>query len=122
MNRNELTKIYSTIISSINDTSDSIRIERVATDLERYTYEPLFLFSVPDFLRMSKQELLSYISTLNSISDEEIKASGINIPGTPDTIIEHQLKMVLRNYQLLVRLRADEAEAWDEIHELYEDD
>ncbi len=122
MYRDDLLARYRATLQSIVDESEMYQIERVAADLERYTFEPVFLIEIPEFLRMTKDMVLSYVESLISFSDERVMSMGIKIEGPPETIIEHQLKMVVRNYQLLARLRADEAEAWDEIHELYEDD
>ncbi len=40
----------------------------------------------------------------------------------PAEVVERQLKMLHYHYTLLCRLRVGDAEAWDVIHELYEDD
>ncbi len=102
--------------------ADRQRIERVAADLERYTYEPIFLFPVPGFLRMDKLSVVGYIKGLENMGEEEIRSFGILGDESPDELVGRQLKMVIRNFSLLSRLREDEPEAWDEIHELYEDD
>ncbi len=107
---------------SMQDAADTARVEQVASDLERMTYEPIFLLPVPGFLRMRAGDLIAYADHLCSLSDEELAAYGVHHMTDREQLIATQLSMLLRNFRLLVRLRDDIPEAWDEIHELYEDD
>lgn len=109
-------------LQEIDDAADAARADHVASDLERITYEPLFLLPIDGFLRMRKDDILRYARELCELADTEIAKFSIRNIESPEKVKETQLRMLLRNFQLLVRLRNDEPEAWDEIHELYEDD
>jgi hypothetical protein len=109
-------------LQEIDDAADAARADHVASDLERITYEPLFLLPIDGFLRMRKDDVLCYARELCELADTEIARFSIRNIESPEKVIETQLRMLLRNFQLLARLRNDEPEAWDEIHELYEDD
>ena len=98
------------------------RIETVARDLERISYSPSFIIEVDGFLRMGKQELLETARGLCALPDERILKLGLHYSDDASRIRGDQLKILLYQYRLLCGLRADEPEAWDEIHELYEDD
>lgn len=109
-------------ISSITDHADAKRIEQVASDLERTHYEPIFLFPVEQFLRMTKAEVISEAQRIRDMDSAKIEAWEFQHRDDPEKVRVEQLNMLKRNYHLLARLRADEPEAWDEVHELYEDD
>lgn len=109
-------------VRSITDRADDKRIEQVALDLERTNYEPMFLLPVEGFLRMSKQEIIKEAERIRDMETGEIDAHEFQHRDDPDKVRVEQLNMLKRNYSLLSRLRADEPEAWDEVHELYEDD
>jgi len=109
-------------VKSMQDTAETARVEQVARDLERMTYEPIFLLPIPGFLRMRAGDLTAYADQLRGLTDEELAAYGGYHMRDREQLIGTQLSMLLRNFRLLVRLRDDIPEAWDEIHELYEDD
>jgi hypothetical protein len=118
-------KVCETVFSEINavsDRADARRIEQVASDLERIQYEPIFLIPVEGFLRMTKEQVLEEVRRTCDLTDEQIASHEFQHREDPEKIRSEQLLMLKRNFHLLVRLRADEPEAWDEIHELYEDD
>lgn len=109
-------------LENITDEADNERIEAVASDLERMSYEPIFLLPVEGFLHMSKQEVLQAAQDVCRMTAEEVFSHDFQHREDAEQIKAEQLRMMIRNFQLLSRLRKDEPEAWDEIHELYEDD
>ncbi len=109
-------------IEAVEDAAEEKRIEAAAADLERTHYEPLFLLPIDGFLRMRASEVLRYARRVVEMTEGEIADYHIRHMNSSNEVKEKQLRMLLRNYALLARLRADEPEAWDEIHELYEDD
>jgi hypothetical protein len=109
-------------ITGITDDASQERREHVAADLERMSYEPNFIIPVDGFLHMDRNQIISTAQKVFHMPEEEILELGLHYSKDPERIRCDQLKMLSYYYQLLSRLRADEAEAWDEIHELYEDD
>jgi hypothetical protein len=109
-------------IEAVEDAAAADRIEAAAADLERTHYEPLFLLPVAGFLRMTASDILQYARRVVGMTESEIAGYHIRHMSSAEEVKEKQLRMLLRNYALLARLRADEPEAWDEVHELYEDD
>ena len=84
----------------------SAQIEETARELEAMNYQPMLLNDVPDFLRITKSRLVDFITDL------------ADRPG----MTEQHLSLLFYHYALLQRLRRNEAEAWDEVNELMEDD
>ncbi|MGM0431901.1 MAG: hypothetical protein ACQEQU_04240 [Spirochaetota bacterium] len=109
-------------LENITDEVDNERIEVVASDLERMSYEPIFLLPVEGFLRMTKQEVLQVAKDVCRMTAEEVFSYNFQHREDAEQIKAEQLRMLIHNFYLLSRLRKDEPEAWDEIHELYEDD
>lgn len=93
-------------IEALPPDADPTAIEEAATELELMNYSPLLLNDVPNFLRIQKAELVQLI---------------IDVAAEPKTTEQH-LSLLHYHYALLQRLRRREPEAWDEIHELMEDD
>lgn len=85
------------------------QIERTAQRLEGICYEPVLTREPPDYLRITKERLLSFVNELANASGEE-------------EATEQDLNLLLHQYQFLQRLRQDDPTAWDEISELWEDD
>lgn len=66
--------------------------------------------------------MLAEFKRVKEMPDQEIKKQ---LPENKDSASEirlRHLQLLLYHYNLLCRLRDDEAEAWDEVNELYEDD
>lgn len=96
-------------------------IETTAVSLERHPYTPLMLLDVPGFLRMRKGEVLAEYDRLVALGPEDPELMAVN-GQDPAVTVERQLGLLLYHYGLLCRLRLSDAEAWDVVHELYEDD
>ncbi len=97
-------------------------IDRVAEDLERYGYDPGIFFPVPDFASYGVEEMIEQIHSILSMDDEEIEGLAIAEERSVAEVKRIAIDMLIGQFYLLERLRAGEPEAWDEIHELYEDD
>ncbi len=102
------------------DASDAM-IERTARDLEKHNYEPLLLLEAPDFIYWKKEDIINEFHRLKNISEDDESFSHLDDMDVEE-IVEQQLGMLLYYYEILTELRNGDAEAWDLIHELYEDD
>lgn len=97
-------------------------IDRVALDLERYGYEPGIFFPVPDFASYTKEDMIEEIDRIINMDEEEVKGFALAEERSVEEVKKIAIDMLTAQFLLLERLRAGEPEAWDEIHELYEDD
>lgn len=109
-------------IRTIEDRSSDQRVAQVAADLKRISFEPIMLIPADGLCSMRTDEVLELAERTAAMSDEEIGQLGLVFSDEPERVRVDQLKMLLHYFSLIVRLRADDPEAWDEIHELYEDD
>lgn len=103
-------------------TWDRSTIDRVAVDLERYGYEPGVFFPVPDFPYYSGEEMEEEIDRIVAMDEEEIEGLSLSRDRSVQEVKQITIDILTSQFMLLERLRAGEPEAWDEIHELYEDD
>ena len=94
-------------IETMPPDADPAEIEETAKELQAMNYQPTLLNDVPDFFHMTKSSLVQLI---------------VDLTGKPDGLTEQHLSLLLYHYSLLQRLRNNEAEAWDEVNELTEDD
>ncbi|MFP4178514.1 MAG: hypothetical protein ACLFSA_00535 [Spirochaetaceae bacterium] len=101
---------------------DRSTIDRVALDLERYGYEPGIFFPVPGFASYTKEDMIEEIDGIINMDEEEVQGFALAEERTAEEIKKIAIDMLTAQFLLLERLRAGEPEAWDEIHELYEDD
>ena len=102
------------------DASDAM-IERTARDLAKHNYEPLLLLDAPDFLYWKKEDIINEAFRLMNLNEDDESFSPLEDMDAEE-IIEQQLGMLLYYYEILTELRDGDAEAWDLVHELYEDD
>jgi GH35 family endo-1,4-beta-xylanase len=98
---------------------ETIRI--TAEGLARHNYDPLMILSTPGFLQWKKADVLHEYDRLVNLETDAPEL--VAVVGEPaESLVEKQLGMLLYHYNLLCRLRAGEAAAWDVVNELYEDD
>lgn len=102
------------------DASDEV-IERTARDLKQHNYEPLLLIEAPNFIYWKKEDMINEASRLMNLDEDDESISHLKEMDIEDAI-EQQLGMLLYYYEILTELREGDAEAWDLVHELYEDD
>lgn len=81
-------------------------IEKTAKRLEDMNFSPILLTEIPDFLHLTNRRALEQFDKISESGENIIK----------------QLNLLVYWYRLLVELRQDVPEAWDEVNELYEDD
>ena len=97
-------------------------ISRTAGELEMLHFTPTLLMDLPGFLYLKKSDIKMEAERILSLDADRLpeydadKFSGI------DDFKNKQLEMLFFHYELLTRLRAGVPEAWDYVHELYEDD
>ncbi|MFO7850027.1 MAG: hypothetical protein R6V67_08720 [Spirochaetia bacterium] len=103
-------------------TWDRSTIDRVALDLERYGYDPGIFFPVPGFASYTAEDMVEEIDRIIDMDEEEVKGFALAEERSVDEIKKISIDMLTDQFLLLEKLRAGEPEAWDEIHELYEDD
>ena len=100
-----------------SDASDE-QIRLAAEGLERYHYEPFMILKLP-FHHLKRP-----IFSPNMIACRvgcDIRRTDRGIGSTPAEVVK-QLGMLLYHYGLLCRLRLGDAEDWDVVNEMYEDD
>lgn len=97
------------------------QIEKTARDLENRSYEPMFLIDAPGFLRWRKEDLLVEHDRLVALEEDDDAVMAIDDMYLED-VVEKQLGLLIYHYELLCELRVGDAQAWDQIHELLEDD
>ncbi len=100
-------------------TDEQIRL--AAEGLMRHHYEPLMILGAPDFIFWRKADVLAEYDRLVSLAPDDAELTAV-VGSTPVDVVEKQLGMLLYHYELLCRLRLGDAEAWDVVNELYEDD
>lgn len=96
-------------IEALPGDSSSAEIEQAARQLEGDCYEPLLIHKPANFLRITKDGLLSFIDELA-------------VQAKSEEITEQDLNLLLHQYRFLQRLRKNDPEAWDEVTELWEED
>ena len=96
-------------------------IERTARDLKHQNYEPRLLIDAPNFIYWKKEDMIKEYHRLMNIAEDDDSISHLDDMDIED-IVEQQLGMLLYYYEILTELRKGDAEAWDLVHELYEDD
>lgn len=106
----------------LEDIADRDAVEETAETLERYNYAPTLLWPINLFTRMDREKLLRVMREAAEAPEKEFLEYGFS----PDEDLDEkrilQMRALLNHYRFLLRLRAGEAEAWEEFNELYEDD
>jgi len=97
-------------------------IERTAKDLEKIGYEPPVILPVQGFLRFRIKDVHREIERIAALKNTELKEYQYAQETSPGELKRRDIDILVYQFLLLERLRAGIPEAWDEIHELYEDD
>jgi len=100
-------------------TEEQIRL--AVEGLERHHYEPLMILKAPGFIKWRKRDVLAEFDRLASLPSDNPELVAVS-DMSPAEVVEKQMGLLLYHYELLCRLRLGRAEAWDVVHELYEDD
>lgn len=106
----------------LQDQSSEKDRARTAEQLAVYAYSPTLLWPVRNFAQSDKERLLRLMREAAECSDKVLIENGFD--PRADLLEKRilQMRSLLHHYQQLLRLRRDEPEAWDDVHELYEDD
>ena len=109
------------MFEQLSDDAPDSDIERTARDLKKLQWEPLLLLSAPNFIHWKKQDMIEEFNKITHLREDSSLFAHINEMEIEDTVEKH-LGMLIYYYEILCELRSGDAEAWDLIHELYEDD
>ncbi len=110
-----------TLFEQLPPDASQKEINYTGEGLERYHYQPTLLLSAPNFIYWKKEDMLKEYERLMALEHDDSELREVK-DLAPEVVIKKQLQMLHYHYSLLCRLRKGEAEAWDVIHELYEDD
>lgn len=113
---------FKTTITALPDVLDDECIQQTATRLEGLHFTPTLMLPVARFLYFSKADMLAEIDRAAALTEQDIHELGIEVKEDTQAIKLEQISMLVYHFKLLTRLRQDDAEAWDEIDELYGDD
>ncbi|MFA7671573.1 MAG: hypothetical protein WCY53_04865 [Sphaerochaetaceae bacterium] len=102
------------------DASDE-QIRLTVEALKRHHYEPVMVLDAKDFLGWKKEDLVKEFKRLDSLKADDQELLEVKALSAQD-VIEKQKSLLFYHYELLCRLRDGDSEAWDVVHELYEDD
>jgi len=97
-------------------------IEKTARDLEKKGYEPPVFLPVKGFLRFRVKDIHNELERIVSLDPREVAEIKLAQETSPEEVKKRDIDILTSQFLLLERLRSGEPEAWDEIHELYEDD
>ncbi len=110
------------MFEQLSEDADDKDIERTARDLLKLHWEPMLLLPVTNFVNWKKQDMIDEYIRLTHLKEDDETFAHLGEEFDVDEIVERQLGMLLYYYEILCELRLGDAEAWDMIHELYEDD
>ncbi|HHS13919.1 MAG TPA: hypothetical protein ENN03_09165 [bacterium] len=108
-------------VRMMQDVEDTEKIKQTAEILQGMHFNPTLLFRTENFLFFTREDLLKEIDRAASLKTGDLRKRGIEAEDTETFKLNH-ISLLVYHYRLLLRLRKDEPEAWDEINELYEDD
>ena len=113
---------YKLTVRRLNDIADASCIQQTAKRLQGLYFSPTLILPTPDFLYLSKTEMLKEINRVAMLSEQEMKEQGVNVAQDVQQVKLQHIGLLVYHFILLTRLRQDDPEAWDEIDELYGDD
>lgn len=108
-------------VRTLQDVTDTEKIKQTAEMLQGMHFNPTLLFRTENFLFFTREDLLKEIDRVASWKTGDLQKQGVGAEDTETLKLNH-VSLLVYHYRLLLRLRKDEPEAWDEINELYEDD
>jgi len=112
--RNELAAV-----AAVDDTET---IDQTARELEGYHYEPTLVFDSPGFIRLDSAAAAREFERIVNLGADEARDRGAKDTDDADRLIRQHLSLFVYHYRLLQRLRRGEAEAWDDVTEVQEED
>jgi hypothetical protein len=109
-------------IRKLDDSVDADGLRLTRERLERVNYSPILILPVPGFLSFSKDDVLREIERVAGLSDREMQDAGLEAGSDFAEMKARHIELLVYHFKLLVRLRRDEPEAWDEVDEIFGDD
>ena len=109
-------------IKELPEDPDSIKIKSTAEELEMLNFSPILLIETPEILYMMKEDIINEINRVMNLDDGDLPDFDDQSFSDSDEFRIKHINLLYYYYELISRLRADIPEAWDYIHELYEDD
>jgi hypothetical protein len=106
-------------LRTVTDVADAKVVEETAVRLEGLNYAPTVILPVKSFLRIRKLELLEKIEDIIILSDEEVYEISPGDPRSYYAIKLQYISALVYYFKQLALLRRGNAEAWDEVDELY---
>ena len=109
-------------VRELHDVDDKQAVEATITRLKCLNYMPIFIIETQNFFALTKADILKEIERLSNLTDAEMIEAGFSLDRDFLNLKITQMRLLVYHFRLLLRLRNDEADAWDEIDELYTDD
>ncbi|WP_163340747.1 hypothetical protein [Desulfopila sp. IMCC35008] len=116
---NSKVEALKTTVKELDEVVDRKTIEETAKRLEGVNFAPPVVLPISEFLRSDKKTLLAEIDKLLAMPDEKACALAPDSPGKCRELRLQFIATLIFHYKKLSRLRAGDAEEWDEIDELY---
>ncbi len=107
------------IIKQLRDDFPPEVIEQTAARLENLNYAPSVITPNEKFLRLDKQGMLDEVDRILKMPEEEACALAPGDTAKCEDLRLQFIKVLLFYYEKLILLRKDDADAWDEVDELY---
>ncbi len=115
-------KTYLEKFNNLPDDPAAESVKQTAEELEMLSFSPTLMIDTPDFLFFTKAGITAEAERVADLPDEKLpEFSSESFDDSNDFRRKH-IDLLYYNYELLTRLRLNVPEAWDYIHELYEDD
>ena len=109
-------------IAALPGDADEDAIRKTAEELEMINFTPTLLIDTPGLFYMKKADILSAMYQLMCLPSSELPEFNPKSFIDAEDFRNRQIDLLYFSYELLTRLRRSEPEAWDYVHELYEDD
>lgn len=109
-------------IKNLTDDADDSAVVRTAEELRMLSFSPILLIETPNILTMRKSEIITEAERILLLKDSQLPDYDKNGIAGSDDFKQKHLDMLYFYFELITRLRRNEPEAWDYVHELYEDD
>ncbi len=97
-------------------------IKQTAGELEMLSFSPTLLIDTPDFLFFTKTGIIAEAERVAGFPDEKLPEFSNESFNDSNDFRRKHIDLLYYYYELLSRLRLNIPEAWDYVHELYEDD
>lgn len=97
-------------------------VTQTAEELRMLSFSPTLLIETPEFLYFTKAGIIAEAERIAGLPDERLPEFSSESFDNSDDFRRKHIDLLYYYYDLLARLRLNVPEAWDYVHELYEDD